>query len=174
MDFEPLSSIRREFQRYKSLAEDALLQLRDDELNRAPTEGLNSASTLVWHISGNLESRFTDFLTADGEKPWRKRDAEFDVREAGRDEVWKKWEKGWAALESSLDGLGSEDMEKLVSVRGEPYSVVAALHRSLAHTAYHVGQIVMIGRSFRGADWQYLSIPPGASDEFNRRLGFRP
>lgn len=174
VDSKPLNTIRSEFQRFKNLGEDALRQLSDDELNQAPAVGLNSATTLVWHISGNLKSRFTDFLTTDGEKPWRNRDAEFDVRQPRREEVWQKWREGWATLESTLDVLSGADMEKIVSIRGKQYSVMEALHRSLAHTAYHVGQIVMVGRFFRGAEWQYLSIPPGASDEFNRRLGFRP
>jgi hypothetical protein len=171
---EPLSSIRREFDRYKSLAEGALIQLRDEELTQAPTADLNSAATIVWHISGNLKSRFTEFLTADGEKPWRNRDEEFAARQPNREEVWQKWDEGWAALHSTLDALSDTDMEKFVSIRGDRYSVIAALHRSLAHTAYHVGQIVILGRFFRGAEWHYLSIPRGASDEFNRRLGFRP
>lgn len=172
MEFEPLSSIKREYQRYRKLGEGALAQLRDDELNRAPASGLNSAAALVRHLGGNLRSRFTDFLTADGEKPWRRRDTEFESRQVSRYEVEQQWKDGWAVLESALAELEPKDMETIVTIRGERHTVPEALHRSLAHTAYHIGQLVLIARLYRGAEWQYMSIPPGHSEEFNRQRGF--
>ncbi|MBW3535175.1 MAG: DUF1572 domain-containing protein [Gemmatimonadetes bacterium] len=174
MNSTALRSTIAEFKRYKSLGEGVLDQIDEGELSRAPSAGVSSIATLVWHISGNLKSRFTDFLTTDGEKPWRDRESEFGERRASRSEVVEKWEDGWSALLSALDELGEEDLERVVSIRGEPLQVIEALHRSLAHTSYHVGQMAYIGRIFRGGDWEYLSIPPGGTDQYNRSMGFRP
>jgi Protein of unknown function (DUF1572) len=161
---EILSSIESEWRRYKILAEGALEQTRDDELGKgSPGEG-NSIAVIVSHIAGNLKSRFTDFLTTDGEKPWRDRDAEFEPRpNVTRREVLETWDEGWKTLFAALDPLMDDDLTRMVTIRGERMLVHEALHRLLAHTSYHVGQIVYIAKSFRGSEWNSLSIPLGKS-----------
>jgi len=159
-----LSSIESEWRRYKILAERALEQTRDNELGKgSPGEG-NSVAVIVSHIAGNLKSRFTDFLTIDGEKPWRDRDAEFQPRpKVTRREVLETWDQGWKTLFAALDPLMDDDLTRMVTIRGEKMFVHEALHRLLAHTSYHVGQIVYIAKSFRGSEWNCLSIPLGKS-----------
>jgi len=166
-----VGSIEKEYRSYKRLAERALEQVGEPELSApGPGEG-NSLAVICWHVSGNLRSRFTDFLTSDGEKPWRRRDEEFDARSVSRQELLAKWEQGWIAMLDALEKLEDEDLERTITIRGEPHRVHEALHRSLAHTAYHVGQIVYLAKALRGADWTYLSIPPGQSETFNRKTG---
>jgi uncharacterized damage-inducible protein DinB len=162
-----VGSIEGEYRRYKKLGEGAIDQLTDEQLSRVSASAGNSVATLVWHISGNLASRFTDFLQSDGEKPWRDRDDEFVHRTVRRAELREKWEKGWSVLLRSLAGLDDERLHDMVKIRGVPLSVHEALHRSLAHTSYHVGQIVFLARAFRGAEWRYLTIPPGGSAAYN-------
>jgi hypothetical protein len=129
--------------------------------------GGNSLAVMCWHISGNLRSRFTDFLTTDGEKQWRKRDEEFEARSVSRGDFVAKWEEGWDALLGALAGLKDADLESTVTIRGQPLQVDEALHRSLAHVSYHVGQIVYLSHAIVGAGWKYLSIPPGGSTAYN-------
>jgi Protein of unknown function (DUF1572) len=157
-----IASIEAEYRRYKTLGEGAINQLADSQLAQVPGTG-NSIVTIVWHLAGNLKSRFTDFLTADGEKPWRDRDSEFLAREVSRKELQTKWEDGWRVLFAALTDLSDVDLGRTVTIRGEPHTVAQALHRSLAHASYHVGQIVYEAKALRGADWRYLSIPPGQS-----------
>lgn len=156
---EIVGSIEREYLRYKELAERTFAQVRDDELARVPAADGNSIAILVWHVSGNLESRFTDFFSTDGEKPWRQRDAEFEPREVDRRALLLKWEEGWAVLFGTLAHVADADLGRTVTIRGEALAARDALHRSLAHTSYHVGQIVLLGRSLRGTEWQSLTIP---------------
>ncbi|HSH76500.1 MAG TPA: DinB family protein [Longimicrobiales bacterium] len=156
-----------EYRRYKSLGEGAIRQLGPDELVARASPRSNSVATIVWHVAGNLESRFTDFLTSDGEKPWRHRDSEFDERMVGRQELLAKWERGWRALFEALEPLVDEDLHRTVSIRGVELTVGEALVRSLAHTSYHVGQMTFSGKAMRGEDWEYLSIPPGGSVAYN-------
>jgi uncharacterized damage-inducible protein DinB len=164
-----LSSIEGEWRRYKALGEGAIRQLHDDELARNGPGGGNSIAVIVWHLAGNLKSRFTDFLTADGEKPWRDRDSEFESRSGvTRAELLEKWSDGWAALFAALQPLSDEDLSRGVTIRGERFPVYEALHRLLTHTSYHVGQIVYLAKEFRGNEWDCLSIPLGKSAEFNR------
>jgi hypothetical protein len=163
-----LGSIEGEYRRYKTLAEKALAQLTDEQLTQAGRSESNSIATLVWHISGNLASRFTDFLTSDGEKPWRDRDTEFAPRTVSRAELNDKWEKGWTVLFDSLAELEDEQLQAVVTIRGVPFLVHEALHRSLAHASYHVGQIVFLAKALRGGQWRYLSIPPGKSGAYNQ------
>ena len=163
-----ITSIESEYQRYKALAENAMQQLEEEQLGRATPPAGNSIATIVWHISGNLESRFTDFLTSDGEKPWRQREEEFATRTVMRDELMVKWQRGWAVLEETLTGLTDDHLLQEVTIRGRGLAVHEALHRSLAHVAYHVGQIVHISKTLRGAHWRYLSIPPGGSAAYNQ------
>ena len=161
-----IRAIEGEYRRYKTLAENALAQLGDEELHRRSDNG-NSVATLLQHIGGNLRSRFTDFLTSDGEKPWRDREEEFAHRQLTRAELMSIWEDGWREVLSTLDGLRDDQINTVVSIRGVQLSVIEALTRSLAHTSYHVGQIVLLARGIRGAEWRYLSIPPGGSAAYN-------
>lgn len=161
-----LESIHEEFLRYKSLAEGAMRQLEESQLSEPGPDGSNSIATICWHISGNLRSRFTDFLTSDGEKPWRHREEEFDARRVTRDELLRKWNEGWGVLVASIEELRDDQLRETVMIRRQPLVVHAALHRSLAHIAYHVGQIVYIAKAMRGQSWTSLSIPRGQSDAY--------
>ncbi len=163
-----IESIRAEYLRYKALAEAAINQLSDDEISAQGLNGGNSIAITCWHISGNLRSRFTEFLTSDGEKPWREREEEFRARTVTRAELLSKWEQGWNMLLGTLATLADEQLQLTVTIRNQPLKVHEALHRSLAHLSYHVGQIVYIAKSVRGKDWTYLSIPPGKSDVYNQ------
>jgi uncharacterized damage-inducible protein DinB len=163
-----IESIRGEYLRYKALAEAAINQLGDAEISAQGLNGGNSLATICWHISGNLRSRFTEFLTSDGEKPWRDREEEFRARTLTRAELLSKWDQGWDVLLATLASLTDEQLQLSVTIRGQPLKVHEALHRSLAHISYHVGQIVYIAKSVRGKDWSYLSIPPGKSDAYNQ------
>ena len=164
-----ISSIAGEFHRYKALGDGALAQLKDGELASGnPAMGSNSAAIIVWHVGGNLRSRFTDFLTTDGEKPWRNRDEEFTAHAVTREELLDTWNGGWDALFGALDGLTDDHLRQTITIRGQAFEVHDALHRSLAHIAYHVGQLVFLAKSVRGEEWQNLSIPLGKSAEANR------
>ncbi len=163
-----VNSMEAEYRRYQLLAEAAIHQLGDEQLAEDGNGSMNSIATLVWHVSGNLASRFTDFLTTDGEKPWRDRDAEFQPRRVTKADLLGQWEKGWQVLFATLHELNDADLARSVTIRGSALSVAEALHRSLAHVAYHVGQIVFLAKVMRGADWEYLSIPPGQSSEYNK------
>ena len=161
-----ISSIVGEFRRYKALGDAALSQLQDIELAVGNPKSSNSAAVLVWHIGGNLRSRFTDFLTSDGEKPWRHRDEEFTARTVTRGELMDKWNGGWEALFGALEPLTDEHLQRSVTIRGQSFAVHDALHRALAHSCYHVGQLVFLAKSFRGEGWKNLSIPLGQSETF--------
>jgi len=165
-----IGSIDAEYGRYKALADAAIRQTRDEDLSKSWGES-NSIAVICWHVSGNLRSRFTDFLTSDGEKPWRQRDEEFEARAVSREELLAKWEQGWAALQEALAGLTDDHLSQTVTIRGQAIHVHEALHRSLAHTASHVGQIVYLAKALRGADWQTLSIPKGKSAAYNATAG---
>ena len=164
-----VSSVQAEYLRYKGLAEGAIAQLSDAELVTPGPGGGNSVAVLCWHLAGNFRSRFTDFLASDGEKPWRRREEEFSRRSVTKAELLAYWEGGWAVLLETLGGLSDADLGREVTIRGQPLRVVEALHRSLAHASYHVGQIVFLARGLKGADWRWLSIPPGQSDQYNAR-----
>ena len=163
-----IESIRAEYLRYKALAEAAIGQLADDDLSAPGPSGGNSIAVICWHISGNLRSRFTEFLTSDGEKPWRNREEEFQARAVTRAELLSKWNQGWDVLLATLSALTDEQLQLTVTIRDQPLLVHEALHRSLAHTSYHVGQIVYVAKSLRGKDWTFLSIPPGKSAAYNQ------
>ncbi len=165
-----IASIEGEYRRYKKLGDDAFAQLDEGQLCAPGPPGGLSAASIAWHISGNLASRFTDFLTADGEKQWRKRDSEFEERDVTRAELQEKWAIGWGVLDAALEGLSDDDLSRVVTIRGRECAVLEALHRSLAHTSYHVGQIVYVAKALRGEQWRSLSIPPGQSDAFNEKL----
>jgi uncharacterized damage-inducible protein DinB len=170
-----VESMRGEYLRYKALAEKAIDQLRDEELGQPGAADDNSIATICWHISGNLQSRFSDFLTTDGEKPWRDREREFDERRVNRAELLEFWKAGWDTLTSAPNTLSDADLGRTVTIRRQSLLVHEALHRSLAHAAYHVGQIVYIAKHLRGQDWKSLSIPRGQSGAYNQRpTGERP
>jgi hypothetical protein len=162
-----IDDFRSEYARYRSLGERALAQLPDAALNRIPSPEGNSAAMIVRHMGGNLASRFTDFLTADGEKPWRARDEEFVEREYTRAEVEAWWLRGWDVLDATLAGLTDDDLARPVVIRGQTLSAHAALARSLSHVSYHVGQLVLLARMAVGTSWQWLSIPRGGSEAYN-------
>jgi hypothetical protein len=164
-----IKSIEAEYLRYKALAEAALAQVPEPQLSAPGPGNGNSLATICWHIAGNLQSRFTDFLTADGEKPWRNREEEFAARTVSRETLLAKWATGWDVLFSTLATLTDADLQTTVTIRRQPLAVHEALHRSLAHISYHVGQIVYLAHAMCGPQWKYLSIPPGASDAYNAR-----
>ena len=159
----------REFKRLQSLGDGAISQLSDEQFFAAPSPGDNSVAVLVKHVGGNLVSRWTDFLTTDGEKPGRDRDAEFRIgADETRAQLLGLWMRGWATLVEALEPLGDSDMARVITIRGEALTVLQAVNRQLAHYAYHVGQIVYVAKHLRGPAWRTLSIPPGRSAEFNR------
>jgi len=162
-----IRSIEAEYRRYKALADAALEQVPDDRLSEPGFAGGNSLAVIAWHVSGNLQSRFTDFLTTDGEKPWRQREEEFAARSVSRADLLAKWKTGWDVLFATLGGLTDADLTGSVTIRGQMLAVHEALHRSLAHASYHVGQLVYLARAIVGAGWKYLSIPPGGSAAYN-------
>jgi hypothetical protein len=166
---DQITPIERELRRYKTLAESAMAQIDEGALNRATPGFDNSIAVLVWHVSGNLKSRFTDFLTTDGEKPWRHRDEEFVARSVSRAALLARWDEGWSVLLGTLAAMTDEDLPRQISIRKEAMSAQDALLRALAHVAYHVGQIVYIAKAAKGEAWNFLSIPPGKSEEFNAR-----
>jgi hypothetical protein len=163
-----VESIRGEFLRYKALAEGALRQVSDAELSLAGPEASNSLAVICWHVAGNLQSRFTDFLTSDGEKPWRHREEEFQARHVTHAELEAKWALGWGALQQALGALDDSHLSTVVTIRGQQMDVTQALLRALAHVSYHVGQIVYVAKAIRGGGWNYLSIPPGQSAAYNK------
>lgn len=163
-----IQSLNDEYRRYKALAEAAIAQVGDEELSSAGGDGANSIEMLVRHIAGNLKSRFTDFRTSDGEKPWRRRDDEFETAAVTRGELLHVWEDGWNVLFQEVEMLSDADLSATVTVRNQPLRIDEALHRSLAHVAYHVGQSVFMAKAMRGGAWQTLSIPRGQSEEYNR------
>ena len=163
-----MQSINDEYRRYKALAEAAIDQLDEDELSAPGQDGGNSIAVICGHVSGNLRSRFTDFLTSDGEKPWRDRESEFQARAGTRAELLSQWNQGWDVLLGTLASLTDEKLQGTVTIRGQPLQVHEALHRSLAHVSYHVGQIVYVAKSLRGPHWTFLSIPPGGSQAYNQ------
>jgi hypothetical protein len=161
-----LTPIRTEYQRYRRLVELAVEQVADADLSRRLDPDGNSIAITLGHLAGNLRSRFTDFLTSDGEKSWRQRDREFEDPGVGRVDLLAAWTAAWQVVEQTLAELARDapwGLERSVTIRGQPLTVVEALCRSLAHVAYHAGQVVLLARTFAGAKWRSLSIPRGGS-----------
>ena len=158
------------FRSNKSWADKAVAQLDDERLHAALDANTNTVAVIMKHVAGNLRSRWTDFLTTDGEKPWRDRDDEFVDTFTTRAELLAYWESGWQRLFDALAVLTPADLARTVSIRGEPHSVPLAIQRSLAHCAYHVGQILLIARILAGEHWTTITIPRGASASFNQRV----
>ncbi|MGI8495733.1 MAG: DUF1572 family protein [Pyrinomonadaceae bacterium] len=158
------------FESYKKLAEKSFAQLSDEEFFKAIDAEANSIAAVAKHIGGNLRSRWTDFLTTDGEKPDRNRDSEFVAENDTRQSVMQIWETGWQTLFDSLNALAPEDLVKTITIRSEIYTMTRAALRSLAHTASHIGQIILLAKHFRSGEWQTLSVPKNKSAEFNNWL----
>ena len=152
---------------YKDLGGKTFVQLKDDDFYYQPNDASNSIAVIIQHMSGNMRSRWTNFLTEDGEKEWRNRDAEFETIAFKTEELLNVWEDGWDCFLNALSSLASADLLKTIYIRKEALLVVDAINRQLAHYPYHVGQIVYIGRMIRDRDWQNLSIAPGGSTAFN-------
>jgi hypothetical protein len=169
-----LSSARKQFAYYQLLGEQAMAQIPDDKLFWQPNAASNSIATIVKHLWGNMLSRWTDFLTADGEKPWRAREAEFDNDLTSRAEVMVKWQEGWQCLFAALDALTLADLERTIYIRNQGHSVTEAINRQLAHYPYHVGQIVFLARLVADDAWQSLSIPRGNSTAYNAERFAKP
>lgn len=165
----------RQFRKYKALADGAVAQVAEGDLFRKIDPESNSIAVVMKHVSGNMRSRWTDFLTADGEKTDRNRDTEFELApEDTRTRIFERWEAGWRLLFDALTPLSSADVSRTVAIRGEPHTVLQAVSRQLTHYAYHVGQIVFLARHFAGNRWTSLSIPKGKSKEFDVSKEGRP
>ena len=164
-----LEEIRRQLRGHKRMAEAAMSQLDDNQFFTSIDPESNSIAVIVKHIVGNARSRFTEFLTTDGEKPDRFRDREFEISSATtREEAMRWWEEGWSIVLGTIDTLKPEDVSRTITIRGEPHTVVQALNRALAHYAQHIGQIVFLSKHLRSAEWKTLSVPRGKSEEFNK------
>lgn len=158
------------FRAYKKLGEGALAQVRDEQLFMALDPEMNSIAIIVNHLAGNMRSRWTDFLTSDGEKPDRNRDREFDSPPQSRAAVMQSWEEGWTCVFATLESLSDDDMNRSVVIRGEIHSVMQAINRQIAHYTYHVGQLVFLAKHLQHEQWKSLSVPRGKSAEFNRKV----
>ncbi len=162
-----LQSTRKQFEYYKLLGEKTFAQLTDEQLFWQYNAESNSIATIVKHLWGNLLSRWTDFLTTDGEKDWRQREAEFDNDIQNREELMAKWNEGWDCLFRALDSVNEINFATIIYIRNQGHSITEAINRQLAHYPYHVGQIVFIGKMLKDADWASLSIPRGGTQQFN-------
>ena len=158
------------FRYYKNLAERAMAQVTDEQLLAVLDGEMNSIAIVVKHMAGNMRSRWTDFLTSDGEKPDRNRDAEFVDPPLTRQALLALWEEGWQCIFRALEPLSDQDLERTITIRGEAHSVIQAINRQIAHYSYHCGQIVLLAKHFKHNEWQSLTIPRKQSTEFNRRV----
>ncbi len=155
---------------YKKLADQSFAQLSPSDFHFQPDEESNSIAIIMQHMAGNMLSRWTDFLHSDGEKEWRNRDTEFEIKEWSVDELLAFWEKGWDCFLQTLQSLQASDLLQTIHIRTEPLLVVDAINRQLAHYPYHVGQIVYLARMIKGKEWKNLSIPKGNSKQFNDKM----
>ncbi|MEM1320145.1 MAG: DUF1572 family protein [Bacteroidota bacterium] len=169
-----LENVRKLFHYYKSLGEKAMAQLSNEQLHQRPDEHSNNIAVLVKHLSGNMLSRWSDFLESDGEKSFRNREQEFVDTLMTHEALMAYWEKGWSCLFKAIDPLQVEDMSRIAYIRNEGHSVVEAINRQLGHYSFHVGQIIVIAKAIKGADWQSLSIPRGGSAAFNQQKFEQP
>lgn len=155
---------------YKELGDKTLAVLNTADCNFTPNEESNSIALIIQHMAGNMLSRWTDFLTTDGEKEWRNRDSEFKITTSSKEQLMELWEKGWNCCFTAIKNLKEEDLDKTIFIRGEGLSVVDAVNRQLAHYPYHVGQIIYIAKMIKNDKWESLSIPKNKSNEFNREM----
>lgn len=165
-----LASAIFEFRRYKSYGDETFNQLSDHQLHWQPTEEDNSIAIIIKHMGGNMLSRWTNFLTEDGEKTWRNRDEEFEAPPKTRQELLALWEKGWNCLFKALESIDETNINGQVTIRDKAHSIPEAINRQIAHYASHVGQILFLGKMIKGKDWQSLSIPKGQSKAFNQKM----
>jgi hypothetical protein len=165
-----LSSAIKRLEDYKSLGEKSIDRLTREQLNWQPNETSNSIAIIIKHMHGNMLSRWTNFLTEDGEKEWRKRDEEFEDHDISKEQILEWWNEGWLVCLTSLKSLLIEDISKIITIRKQPLIVVDAINRQLAHYSYHIGQIVYISKSLMNTAWTSLSIPKGSSQQYNERL----
>lgn len=163
-----LFSVKKQFEYYRSLGEKTIRQLEEKDLFWQYNSDSNSIAIIVNHLWGNMLSRWTDFLTSDGEKVWRKRDNEFEPVIKSKDELLNKWNEGWKCLFDALESINESNFYTKVYIRNQEHTIIEAINRQLTHYAYHVGQIVYIGKMIKGQQWESLSIPKGKSDEFNK------
>jgi hypothetical protein len=164
---EYLSTVIKRLKYYKELGEKTFEQLEEKDFHLLPTSESNSIAVIVQHLTGNMLSRFTNFLTEDGEKEWRQRDDEFEIHELSRQQIIDLWNKGWQCCFEALEYLTENDLLNIIYIRKEPLTVVDAINRQLAHYPYHIGQIIYIGRMIKNKDWKNLSIPKGQSSQYN-------
>ena len=169
-----LTSVKKEFEYYKLLGEKTFSQLNDENLFNKVNNESNSISSIVKHLSGNMVSRWTDFLTTDGEKEWRKREEEFDNDIKTREELLKIWEKGWSCLFNSLNSITDDELSKVIYIRNQGHTILEGINRQLSHYPYHIGQIVYIGKMLCDNSWVSLSIPKGSSNEYNQEKFSKP
>ena len=169
-----LDSTKKQFEFYKLLGDKTFAQLDEDRLFWQFNENSNSIATVVKHLWGNMLSRWTDFLTTDGEKDWRDRDAEFENNIRTKEELLEKWAEGWDCFFKAINSLTPGDLDKIIYIRNQGHTVMEAINRHLAHSSYHIGQIVFIGKMICNDDWQSLSIPKGSSKTFNAEKFAQP
>jgi hypothetical protein len=174
MEKDYLESSIKLFEYYKLLGEKAIEQLSDDKLFWQYNEDSNSIAIIVQHLWGNMLSRWTDFLTTDGEKEWRNRDAEFENSIQTKEELLTKWNEGWDCFLNALKQLTGDDLQKIIYIRNQGHTVMEAINRQLAHYPYHIGQIVYIAKMIADSDWKSLSIPKGSSQTFNDEKFSKP
>ncbi len=158
------------FRQYKKMAEGAMAQVTDEQLTAMLDPEMNSIALIVKHMTGNMRSRWTDFLTSDGEKPDRHRDTEFEEPPSTREQMMARWNDGWQRLFDALDPLTDDDLARIVTIRGEPHSVMQAINRQIAHYASHIGQIVFLAKHLQHTNWKSLSVPRGKSQDFTKRV----
>lgn len=169
-----LDSIHKQFSYYKMLGDKTFSQLNEEDLFWQYDPEINSIAIIVKHLWGNMHSRWKDFLSSDGEKEWRHRDAEFEADIKSREELLEKWEAGWDCLFTALESINEENFSTTIYIRNMGHTITEAINRQLAHYAYHIGQIVFIGRMIKGSDWESLSIPKGKSTEYNAQKLAQP
>ncbi|MBD0405040.1 DUF1572 family protein [Flammeovirga sp. EKP202] len=166
---EFLFSVKKQFEYYKFLGEACFNQLEENQLFWQYNVDSNAIATIVNHLSGNMKSRWTDFLTSDGEKEWRNRDAEFESILKNKEDLIQQWNEGWDCLFTAIDSINETNFDTKVFIRNQEHSIIDAIHRQLAHYSYHIGQIVFLSKMIKGNDWVSLSIPKGKSSEFNSK-----
>ncbi len=174
MNLNYLSSTKKQFEYYKQLGEKTFEQLSTDQLFYQYNDESNSIAIIVQHMVGNMLSRWTDFLTTDGEKEWRNRESEFKNLDLTKDELLLKWEEGWQCLFKALDSIDDAQLDNIIYIRNQGHTILEAINRQLAHYPYHIGQIVFIGKMLKDKNWQTLSIPRGQSSTYNETLFSKP
>ena len=163
-----LPSVIKQFEYYKSLGDKTFGQLTDENIHYQYNSESNSVAIIVKHMVGNMLSRWTNFLTEDGEKTWRERDQEFDNTYASKEDMLKAWEQGWECLFHSIKPLKEEQLEQIIYIRNQGHTVIEAINRQLAHYSYHIGQIIFLGKMIKNDNWKTLSIPKGSSTSYNQ------